>query len=163
MVRLALVQILLTCCVVHLKSLHKSERREDIREPCHTFHRVDIHLQETIPWVLQETVGKKCAETGPSSVASSFRTLGGSSSGPKGFKPLRSLVTLAFQTTLSSMKGANLLRNGTSLCSFLLNTSINWPLNSSAYPLSESVMPVPPHHLRSEIHWLSFFWLLIYR
>ena len=65
---------------------------------------------------------KRWAKTGPNSVASSFRTLGWSSSGFKaleGFKPLRSLVTLSFETTMSSLKGADLLRNGTSLWSLV--------------------------------------------
>ena len=51
---------------------------------------------------------KRWAKTGPNSVASSFRTLGWNSSGPKaleGFKPLRSLVTPSFETTMSSMEG----------------------------------------------------------
>ena len=89
-----------------------------------------------------------------------FRTLGWSSSGPKaleGFKPLRSLVTPSFETTMSSMKGADLLRNGTSIWSLLLNTSINWPINSSACSISEAVIPVLLLLLRGRIPWLSFF------
>ena len=103
---------------------------------------------------------KRWAKTGPNSVASSFRTLGWSSSGPKaleGFKPLRSLVTPSFETTMSSMKGADLLRNGTSIWSLLLNTSINWPINSSACSISEAVIPVLLLLLRGRIPWLSFF------
>ena len=45
-------------------------------------------------------------------------------SGPKaldGFKPLRSLVTPAAETTISFMEGADRFGNGTWLCSFLLN------------------------------------------
>ena len=45
---------------------------------------------------------KECCKRGPSSVASSLRTLGRSSSGPQaleGFKPLRSLVT-PLETTI---------------------------------------------------------------
>ena len=60
---------------------------------------------------------KRCAKTGPSPVTSSFRTLGWSPSGPKaleGFKTLRSLVPPSFETTMLFMKGAYLLRNGTS-------------------------------------------------
>ena len=96
------------------------------------------------------------AINGPNSVASSFRTLGWSSSGSKaleGFKGLRSLVTPSFETIVSSMKGANQLRNVTSLWSLLLNTSVNWPLNSSAYSISEAEIPVPPLLLfRKSIH-----------
>ena len=109
---------------------------------------------------------KRWAKTGPNSVASPFRTLGWSSSGPKaleGFKPLRSLVTPSFETTMSSMKGADPLRNGTSIWSLLLNTSVNWPLNSPACSVSEAVIPVPPRLLRGGITWLTFIWLLIYR
>ena len=103
---------------------------------------------------------KRWAKTGPNSLASSFRTLGWSSSGPKAleeFKPFRSLVTPSFETTMSSMKGADLLRNVTSIWSLLLNTSVNWPLNSSACSISEAVIPVPPLLLRGRIPWLSFF------
>ena len=79
--------------------------------------------------------------TGPNSEASSFRTLGWSSSGPKaldGFRPLRSLVTPTAETTISFMKGADRFGSGTWLCSFLLNTSVNWPLNSSVCSNSDS-------------------------
>ena len=103
---------------------------------------------------------KRWTKTGPNSVASSFRTLGRSSLGPKaleGFKPLRSLVTPSFETTMSSMKGADLLRNGTSIWSLLLNTSVNWPLNSSDCSISEVVIPVPPLLLRGGMPWLSLF------
>ena len=123
-----------------------------MRVPCHPFHRGDLYLQETIPWGFhpcQETVWKRCAKTGPSSFASSFRTLGWRSSGPKaleGFSLLRSLVTPSFETAMSYMKGGNLLKNETLLWSFLLNISVNLLLNSSACSIkvSETVMPVPP-------------------
>ena len=136
------IRIRVTCKV------HKSVRRDDnyIREPCHPFYRGDIYLQETILWGFHpclETFGRDGKKNGPNSVASSFRTLGWSSSGPiafEGFKPLRSLVTPSFETTMSSMKGADLLRNGTSIWSLLLNTSVNWPLNSSACSVSEAVL-----------------------
>ena len=131
-----------TLCVRVTCKVHKLVRQDDsyMQEPYHPFHRGGIYLQETI--------------------ASSFRTLGWSSSGPKaleGFKPLRRLVTPSFETTMSSMKGADLLRNGTSLWSFLLNTSENCPLNSSACSISEAVIPAPPLSLRRGIPWLSFF------
>ena len=83
---------------------------------------------------------KRSANTGPNSVASSFRTLGWSSSGPKaleGFKPLRSLITPSLEITISFMKGADLSRSGTWVCSFLLNASVNWPLSSSAFSRSD--------------------------
>ena len=50
---------------------------------------------------------------------------------------LRSLDTPSLETTISSMKGADLSRSGTWVCSFLLNTSVNWPLNSSAFSRSD--------------------------
>ena len=138
-----------TLCVRVTCKVHTSVRRHDnyMREPCHLFYRGCTYLQETILWGFhpyQETVGR----IGPNSVASSFRTLWWSSSGPKAldeFKPLSSLVTPSFETTMSSMKGADLLIKGTSLWSLLLNTSVNWPLNSSACSFFfEAVKPVPP-------------------
>ena len=68
----------------------------------------------SVNWLL-----KKIANTEPNSVASSFRTLGWSSSGPKaleGFKPLRSLITPSLETAISFMKGADLSRSGTWVC-----------------------------------------------
>ena len=109
---------------------------------------------------------KRWANTGPNSVASSFRTLGWSSSGPKaleGFKPLRSLNTPSLETAISFMKGADLSRSGTWVCSFLLNTSVNWPLNSSAFSRSDWATPFPFFLFRGGIPWVSFFWLLMYR
>ena len=41
------------------------------------------------------------------------------------------------------MKGADLSRSGTCVCSFLLNTSVNWPLNSSAFSRSDWATPFP--------------------
>ena len=86
------------------------------------------------------------ANIGPNSEASSFRTLGWSPSGPKaldGFKPLRSFITPTAKTTIAFMKGADQFGSGTWLCSFLLNTSVNWPLNSSACSSSDSATPLP--------------------
>ena len=103
---------------------------------------------------------KRWAITGPNSVASSFRNLGWSSSGPKaleGFKALRSLITLSLETTISSMKGAVLSRSGTWVYSFLLNTSVNWPLNSSAFSRSDWATPFPFFLFRGEMPWVSFF------
>ena len=108
-------------------------------------------------------VGKKCANTGPSSFASSFRTLGWSSLGPKafeGFKPLSNSIIPSVDTTILSMKGADLLVNGTSLYSVLLNTSLNCSVSSSA--LSESNSAIPPLFLRGGIPCPSFFfWLFM--
>ena len=73
---------------------------------------------------------KRWANTGPKSVANSFRTLGSGPSGPKamdGFNILRSFVTPSVVTTLSSMDGADLSRRGTWLCSVLVNTSVHLP------------------------------------
>ena len=109
---------------------------------------------------------KRWANTGPNSVASSFRTLGWSSSDPKalkGFKPLRSLITPSLEITISFMKGADLSRSGTWVCSFLLNTSVNWPLNSSAFSRSDWATSFPFFLFRGGIPWVSFFWLLMYR
>ena len=87
----------------------------------------------------------KCADTWPSSFASSFRTLGWSSSGPKafeGFKPVSNLhvITPSVDTRILSMKGDDLLVNGTSLYSVLLNTSLNWPISSSALSVQSLVL-----------------------
>ena len=102
---------------------------------------------------------------GSNSEASSFRTLRWSSSGPKaldGFKPLRGLVTPTAETTIPFMKGADRFGSGTWLCLFLLNTFVNWPLNSSAYSSSNSATPLPFLLLRAGMPWVSFFWPFIY-
>ena len=89
----------------------------------------------------------KClAYIGPNSVANSFKTLGWSSSGPKafeGFRPFCNFVTPSLVTTMSSMNGTDLSRRGTWLCSLLVNTSVNWPLNSLAFPKSDWARPPP--------------------
>ena len=100
------------------------------------------------------------ANTGPNSVASSFRTVGWSSSGPKaleGFKPLRRIITPSLEITMIFMKGADLSRSGTWMCLFLLNTSVNWPLNSSAFSRSDWATPFPFFFFRGGIPWVSFF------
>ena len=61
------------------------------------------------------------------------------------------------------MKGADLSRSGTWVCSFLLNKSVNWPLNSSAFSRSNWATPFPFFLFRGGIPWVSFFWLLMYR
>ena len=153
-----------TLCVRVTCKVHKLVRRDDsyMQEPCHHFYKGDIYLQETILWEFHpcQECWKRWAKTRPNSVASSFRTLGWSSSGPKaleGFKSLRSLVTSSFETTMSSMKGVDLRRNETSLWSFLLNTSVNWPLNSSACSISEAVIPVPPLFFKGRNTFIVFF------
>ena len=55
------------------------------------------------------------------------------------------------------MKGADLLRNGTSLWSLVLNTSVNGPLNSSACSISEAVIPVPPLFFKGRNTLIVFF------
>ena len=75
------------------------------------------------------------------------------------FKPLRSLITPSLETAISFMKGADLSRSGTWVCSFLLNTSVNWPLNSSAFSRSDWATPFPFFLFRGGIPWVSFFWL----
>ena len=79
---------------------------------------------------------KRWANTVSYSIANSFRTLGWSSSGPKafeGFRPFSNFVSPSFiVTTMLSMNGADLSRRGTLLCSVLVNTSVNWSLNSLA-------------------------------
>ena len=88
---------------------------------------------------------KTWANTGPNSVASSFRTLGWSSSGPKaleGFKPLRSLITPTYPEAGPGC--------------------VNWPLNASAFSRSDWATLFPFFLFRGGIPWVSFFWLLIY-
>ena len=102
---------------------------------------------------------KRWANSRPNSIASSFRTLGWISSGAKaleGFKPLRCLITPSLETAILFMKGADLSRSGTWMCSFLLNTSIIWPLNSSAFLRSDWATPFPFFLLRGGIPWVSF-------
>ena len=126
-----------------------------------------VHVHPVHPGWIRPCVSIDCwkrwANTGPNSVASSFRTLGRSSSGPKaleGFKSLRSLITPSLET-ISSMKGADLSRSGTWVCSILLNTSVNWPLNFSAFSRSDWATPFTFFLFRGGIPWASFFWLLI--
>ena len=59
------------------------------------------------------------------------------------------------------MKGADQFESWTWLCSFLLNTSVNWPLNSSACSSSDSATPLPFLFLRGRDA-LSVFLLTIY-
>ena len=153
-----------TLCVRVTCKVHKSVRRDENnkREPCHPFYRRDIFARGHSLGIssVSRDCWKRWPKTGSNSVASSFMTLGWSSSGLKaleGFKPLRSLVTPSFETTMSSMKRTDLLRNGTSLWSLLLNTSVNRPLNSSACSISEAVIPAPPLLFRGGLPWLSFF------
>ena len=96
----------------------------------------------------------KYANTGPSSFTSAFRTLGWSSLGLKafeGFKHLSILITHSEDTKILSMKGADLLVNGMSLYSVLLNASLTWPISSSALSESDSATPFPPLFLRGRL------------
>ena len=109
-------------CVQVTCKVHKS------RKPGDNFPQVTCHSS----WKGDHSFGispvsidcwKRWANTGPNSVASSFRTLRWSSSGPKaleGFKPLRSLITPSLETAISFMKGADLSRSGTWVCSFFI-------------------------------------------
>ena len=58
------------------------------------------------------------------------------------------LITPFVDTTILSMKEVSLLVNGTLLYSVLLNTSLNWPICSSALSGSNSATPFPPLFLR---------------
>ena len=91
----------------------------------------------------------KCANIGPSSSASSFRTLWRSSSGPevfKRYKPLSNLITPSEDTTILSKKGTDLLFNGTSLYSVLLNALLNRPISSFALSDSDSATISSPFY-----------------
>ena len=95
-----------------------------MREPYHPFYRGDIYLLETILWGFhpyQETVERDGQKLEPIQLQAPLGRLGWNSTGPKAFewlkvkkisKPFRSLVTPSFETAMSSMKGADLLRNG---------------------------------------------------
>ena len=80
--------------------------------PISLFEQGDKCLQETIPLgisPLSIDCRKRWVNTGPNSVANSFKTLGWSSSGPKafeGFRPFSNFVTPSLVTTMSSMNGA---------------------------------------------------------
>ena len=54
------------------------------------------------------------------------------------------------------MKCADLSRSGTWVCLFLLNTSVIWPLNSSAFSRSDRPTPFPSLLFRVGIPWVSF-------
>ena len=71
---------------------------------------------------------KRWANIGPNSDASSFKTLGWSSSSPKAFEEFKSLgsfVTPSAETWMSSMKDAERLGRGTWVYSLLLRSSVN--------------------------------------
>ena len=148
-------------CVRVTCKVHKSRKPGDncTQVTCHSSWKGGRYLQETIFGGISPVsidCWKRWANTGPNSVASSFRTLGWSSSGPKalkGFKPLRTLITPSWEI-ISFMKGAYLSRSGTWVCSFLLNTSVNWPLNSSAFSRSDSATP-PFHSSSSGMEYLE--------
>ena len=124
------------------------------------------YLQEIIPLGFHQCqlIAEKDEQIPALTVAaSSFRTLGWSSSGPKaleGFKLLRSLVTPSLETTISSMKGTDLSRSGIWVCSFLLNTSVNWPLNSPL-PFQSLTEQHPFHSSYSGVEYLGCLFLTI--
>ena len=96
--------------------------------------------------------------TGPNSVTSSFMTQWWSSSDPKALEEsnhLRRLVTPFLETT-SSIKLADLSGSGTWVSSFLLNTSVNWPLNPSAFSMSDWATPFSFLLFRGGISWCLF-------
>ena len=139
-----------TLCVWVTYKVHKSRKPGDncTQVTCHSSWKGGRYVQETIRlgFHLCQLIAEKDQQISDLTVASSFRTLGLSSSGPKaleGFKPLRSIITPSFETAISFMKGADLFRSGTWVCSFLLNTSVNWPLNSFAFSRSDWATAFP--------------------
>ena len=152
-------------CVRVTCKVHKSRKPGDNCTQV-TFHSSwkggQIFARDHSFWISPVSIDcwKRWANTGPNSIVSSFRTLGWSSSGLKaleGFMPLRSLITPSLEITISFMKGADLSRSGTWVCSLLLNTSINWPLNSSAFSRYDWATPFPFFLFRGGIPWVSFF------
>ena len=95
-------------CVRVTCKVHKSRKPGDncTQVTCHSSWKGGRYLQETIPLGFHQCqliAEKKWENTGPNFVASSFRTLGWSSSVPKaleGFKPLRSLITPPLEITV---------------------------------------------------------------
>ena len=65
-------------------------------------------------------------------------------------------------TTMSSMNGADLSRRGTWLCSLLVNTSVNWPLNSLAFSKSDWAKPLPCLFFKGGGDTLGIFFLIAY-
>ena len=151
-----------TLCVRVTCKVHKSVRRNDnyTREPCHPFYRGEIYLQEIILWAFhpcQEIFGRDGQKLDPIQLQTPLGLLDEAHQTLKLWKGSNLKEVWLFETTISSMTVADLLWNGTSLWSLLLNTSGNWSLNSSACSISEAVIPVPPLLLRGGILWLSFF------
>ena len=62
---------------------------------------------------------------------------------------------------MSSMNGADLSRRGTWLCSLLVNTSVNWPLNSLAFSKSDWARPLPCLFFKGG-NTLGIFFLTVY-
>ena len=138
--------------------VHKSRKPGDncTQVTCHSSWKGgQIFARDHSFGILPVTIDcwKRWANVGPNYVASSFRTLGWSASGPKAlerFKPLRSLITPSLETAISFMKGADLSRSGTLVCSFILNISVNWLLNFSAFSRSDWETSFPFFLLRVE-------------
>ena len=107
---------------------------------------------------------KRWENIGPNSIANSFKTLGWSSSGPKAFEGFRlfsNFVSPSLVTTMSSMNGVDLSRRGTWLCSLLVKTPVNWPLNSLDFSKSDWTRP-PPCLFFKGGNTLGVFFLTVY-
>ena len=145
-------------CVQVTCKVHKSRKPGDncTQVTCYSSWKGGRYLQETIPLGFHQCqliVEKDEQIPDLTLLLAPLGLLGWSSSGPKaleGFKPLRSLITPSLEIAISFMKGANLSRSGTWVCSFLLNTSVNWPLNSSAFSRSDWATPFPFFLFRGE-------------
>ena len=142
--------------------VHKSRKRGDncTQVICHFSWKGGKYLQETIPLGFHQCQLTAEKDEQIPDLTLLLAPLGlRSSSDPKaldGFKPLRSLATPSLETTISSMKGANLSRSGTWVRSFLLNTSVNWPSNSSVFSRSDWATPFAFFLFRGGIPWVSF-------
>ena len=143
--------------------VHKSVRWDNnyMREPCHPFYKGNIYLQETSLWrfhMCQETVGRDGQKLGPVQLQG---PLGWSSLGPKALR--RDQTFKKFGYTLLKQRHPWKWPINWEMgphYDHLLNTSVNWPLKSSACSIYEAVIPVPPL-LKGGIPWLSFVWLYV--
>ena len=134
--------------------VHKSRKPGDncTQVTCHSSWKEGRYLQETIPLGFHQCqlIAEKGEQIPDLTLLLAPLGLGWNSSGPKaleGFKPLRSFITPSLETTKSSMKGADLSRSGTWVCSFF---------NSSAFSRSDWATPFPFFLSRDGIHLASF-------